>query len=47
MAAIDMHIFAAENVDRFMHDVYALLEANIQRRRKDRIGFTKYVLAIC
>jgi hypothetical protein len=39
MAAIDLHIFAAQNIYRFMDDVYALLEANIQRRRKDKNRF--------
>jgi hypothetical protein len=37
--AIDLNIFAAENIDRFMHNVCALLAANNQTESTDRNRF--------
>jgi hypothetical protein len=34
MAAIDLHIFAAENIDLLMHDVYVLYRSQQQERKK-------------
>jgi hypothetical protein len=45
ITAIDVQIYAAKNIDHFMHDVvYALLEATWQRGRKDKTKQEQFVL---